>query len=224
MTRKRSRKLMICIAAVALLAGATAAVVTAATPATHHRRSGTLATAAAYLGLNRTQLRSELHSGKTLAAIANATSGRSSAGLIEALEAAQKQKLASAAASLSSRITAEVNGVRTHAAARGEETQAATAYLGISHKQLRTELRSGKTLAQIADASSGKSEAGLIEALVAAKKTAIAASVKAGTITQAQANAREGKLVSRMRARVQRTRGARPALRRTRGAQPALRG
>jgi hypothetical protein len=143
MTRKRGRKLMICIAVVALLAGAAAAVVTAAAPATHHRR-GTLATAAAYLGLNRTRLRSELHA--------------------------------------------------------------------------------GKTLAQIADASSGKSEAGLIEALVAAKKTAIVASVKAGTITQAQAESREGKLVSRVRARVQRTRRARTALRRTRGARPALRG
>jgi hypothetical protein len=224
MTRKRGRKLMICIAVVALLAGAAAAVVTAAAPATHHRR-GTLATAAAYLGLNRTRLRSELHAGKTLAAIANATPGRSSAGLIEALEAAQKQKLASAAASLSSRISAEVNGAHgPAAAARGEETRAAIAYLGISHEQLRTELRSGKTLAQIADASSGKSEAGLIEALVAAKKTAIVASVKAGTITQAQAESREGKLVSRVRARVQRTRRARTALRRTRGARPALRG
>ena len=71
-------------------------------------------------------------------------------------------------------------------------------------QQLRAELRSGRTLAQVASATGGKSEAGLIEALVAAKKAALQASVRAGTITQAQANARLPKLLSSVTARVKR--------------------
>ena len=74
----------------------------AAQPAAHHRRGGTLATAAGYLGLSPAQLRSELRSGKSLAEIANATRGKSKAGLIGALEAAPKERLAAAAANLPS--------------------------------------------------------------------------------------------------------------------------
>jgi hypothetical protein len=84
------------------------------------------------------------------------------------------------------------------------QAQAASDYLGLSRQQLRTELRSGKTLAQIASATRGKSEAGLIEALVAAKKTALQASVTARTITQADANARLSKFAGRLSARVKR--------------------
>lgn len=52
----------------------------------------------------------------------------------------------------------------------GDELAAATAYLGISADELRTQVESGKTLAQIADATSGKSANGLIDALVAAEQ------------------------------------------------------
>ncbi|MGD0453129.1 MAG: hypothetical protein ABSB69_05990 [Solirubrobacteraceae bacterium] len=204
MNRRLKKKLLLGVAIVAVLAGGTTAVVMAAQPAAHHRRSGTLATAAGYLGLSPAQLRRELKSGKSLADVANATSGKSSASLIEALEAAQKQKLAAAAAALPSRITAEVDRLRGRASGRIQTVHAATSYLGLSAIQLRAELRSGKTLAQIADATSGKSQAGLVEALVAARKATIAASVKAGTITQAQANALLRNLVSRVTARVER--------------------
>ena len=51
----------------------------------------------------------------------------------------------------------------------------ATAYLGVTAAQLQSELQSGKTLAQVAKETSGKSEAGLIEALVAARKERLAA-------------------------------------------------
>jgi hypothetical protein len=205
MSRRLKRKLMIGIAAAAVLAGATAAVVMASQSSTHRHRSGTLATAAGYLGVSEAELRSELSSGKSLAEVANATNGKSATGLIDTLEASQKQKLAAAEATLSSRITAEVNQPRGLARRHGGgQTQAAVAYLGLNRKQLRAELRSGKTLAQLASATSGKSEAGLIEALLAAKKTALQASVTAGTITQAQANARLSKLAGRLAARVKR--------------------
>jgi hypothetical protein len=45
-----------------------------------------------------------------------------------------------------------------------------TGYLGISPQELFTQLRSGKTPAQIANATSGKSASGLVDALVAAEQ------------------------------------------------------
>jgi hypothetical protein len=126
MNRTIRRKLLLSIAAAAVLAGATAAVVMAAQPSSprhghghghgHHQRHGTLATAAAYLGLSRTQLRSELQSGKSLAQIANATPGTSEAGLIQMLEAAHRQRLAAASAKLPRVVAAEVKRARRHAA------------------------------------------------------------------------------------------------------------
>jgi len=50
---------------------------------------------------------------------------------------------------------------------------AAATYLGVTADALRTQLASGKTLAQIANATSGKSASGLIDALVADARTHI---------------------------------------------------
>jgi hypothetical protein len=80
----------------------------------------------------------------------------------------------------------------------GGGLSAASTYLGISGQQLFTDLQSGKTLAQIANATSGKSAAGLIDAMVAAEKTRIAAAVKSGYITQAMATQIESNLGSRV--------------------------
>jgi hypothetical protein len=159
MKRRLKNKLWMSVAVVAVLAGVTAAAVMAAQPATthhhhHHRKGGMLAAAASYLGSSPAQLKSELRSGKSLAEIANATSGKSSQGLIEALETADKQKLAAVAASLPARITAKVD-------------------------------RPGAGIS-------------------AGKKAQLAKEVQAGSITQAQANARLSKLASRVAARVNR--------------------
>jgi hypothetical protein len=81
---------------------------------------------------------------------------------------------------------------------RGGGLSAASTYLGISDEQLFTQIRSGKTLAQIANATSGKSAAGVIDAMVAAEKTRIAAAVKSGYITQAMATQIEANLKSRV--------------------------
>ena len=64
---------------------------------------------------------------------------------------------------------------------------AAATYLGLTEAELRTELESGKSLAEIAKAQ-GKSVAGLKAALKADAKTKLDAAVKAGRITQAQAD------------------------------------
>jgi hypothetical protein len=79
----------------------------------------------------------------------------------------------------------------------GSFTAAAT-YLGISQAQLFTDIRSGKTLAQIANSTSGKSASGLIDAMVAAEKTELDAAVKSGRITQAMAGQIEANLKDRV--------------------------
>lgn len=224
MSRPLERKLLLALAACAVLAGVGAAVVMAAQPgssaphapavltrAVHRHGGGLLTDAGAYLGVSREQLRTELRSGKSLADIAGATPGKSAEGLIQALESATKTKLAAQAARLHARITAAVNG---HGLAAGHTRHAgllatAARYLDISRSQLRSDVRSGKTLAQVANSTSGKSEAGLIQALVAARQAEVSAAVKAGTITQARGEAVLAKLTQRVTARVKATHPAR---------------
>jgi hypothetical protein len=62
---------------------------------------------------------------------------------------------------------------------------AAANYIGVTSAQLRTELQSGKTLAQVAK-DHGKSAQGLIDALVAEAKGKLDNAVSAGRITKAQ--------------------------------------
>jgi hypothetical protein len=166
-----------------------------------------VAPAASYLGLSQGDLLSQLRAGKTLAQIAGATSGKSVDGLVDALGAAAKTKLDAAvkAGKLTdaqeqavlqktrSAVTNLVNGARRPLPGGiglgrpfGVELSAAASYLGLSQSDLLSQLRAGKTLAQIAGATSGKSVDGLVDALVAAAKTKLDAAVKAGKLTDAQ--------------------------------------
>jgi hypothetical protein len=70
--------------------------------------------------------------------------------------------------------------------ASGDDFAAAATYLGITTDVLKSDLQSGKTLAQIADATTGKSATGLIQALVASEQSKLDAAVTAGKLTQAQ--------------------------------------
>jgi hypothetical protein len=74
-------------------------------------------------------------------------------------------------------------GLRHH----GPNLDAALTYLGLTETQLRTELRSGKTLAQIAKAH-GKTAEGLVQAFVDAAKEKLDAAVTAGRLTRAEAD------------------------------------
>lgn len=65
--------------------------------------------------------------------------------------------------------------------------EAAAKYLGMTEAALRTQLESGKTLAQVAR-DRDKSVDGLVDALVAEKRTRIQQDVEDGLLTQAQAN------------------------------------
>jgi hypothetical protein len=164
----------------------------AASPARAHHHHGPgddLAAAASYLGSTTDALLTQLQAGQTLAQVADSTSGKSKAGLIAALVSHEKQELADAvaakrltqaqsdqiASTLTQRFTDLVNGVRPAMGFggrgpghdRGEGIQVAATYLGLTVDSLRTLLQGGKTLAQVANATSGKSASGLIDALVA---------------------------------------------------------
>ena len=76
--------------------------------------------------------------------------------------------------------------------------------IGITPDELRTQLRSGKTLAEIAK-TKNISQAMLVDKLVAAAKTRLAAEVKAGRLTQARADAIAKKLSARITEMVTRT-------------------
>jgi hypothetical protein len=90
---------------------------------------------------------------------------------------------------------------------------AAAGYLGMTEAQLHTALESGKTLAQVAK-SKGKSVDGLVNAMVADAKADLAAAVKAGRLTQAEATAIQSDLKARITDLVNNGRPARPDFRR----------
>jgi hypothetical protein len=200
------QKLLAGGAVAALIAGGTMAAVTAARPAEHRRAGGgPLVTAAAYLGVSTSQLNAELKSGRSLAEIAAATSGRSASGLIDALVASDRARLSTAIATLPTRVAAQVDRAGGPA---GQAALGPARYLGISPAQLRSERLAGKSLAQVANATSGRSAAGLIETIVTARKATLAARLAAGTLTQAQESARLAKLTSRVTSAVNATRAA----------------
>ena len=213
-------------------------------PDGRHGPGDELAAAATYLGVTQANLLTSLGSGKTLAQVADATSGKSAAGLIDALVAAEKTELAAAvtagritqaqsdqiATTLKDRVTAHVNGTEPahgpggfggpggHGFGHGpggDDFTAAATYLGVTETALATQLQAGKTLAQVADATSGKSAAGLIDALVAHETTELGAAVTAGRITQAQRDQMVATLKARFTALANGTRPAHdgPALR-----------
>jgi hypothetical protein len=231
MHRSLRQKVIGGAAVAVLLAGGALAAVSATGQSNPHktpaaklaraaRRSGArdLATAASYLGVSPGQLSSELQAGKTLAQVAGATPGKSAQGLIEALVAAKKARVAAATAKLPKRVSAEVNrpggpgagalgaprstggGNRVDMMFAGPHHQGsiAASYLGAAPAQLQAELESGKTLAQVAEATAGRSKAGLIAALVAARTQELAGSVAAGRLTQAKEARRQANLSKRV--------------------------
>jgi len=74
---------------------------------------------------------------------------------------------------------------------------AAATYLGLTEAQLRAQLESGKSLADVAKAQD-KTVDGLVQALVGAAKTKLDAAVAAGRLTQTQANSILADLKSRV--------------------------
>ena len=87
----------------------------------------------------------------------------------------------------------------------GDLTKAASAYLGTDLKTLTTELRAGKSLADIAKATPGKSAQGLIDALTAAANVRVDQAVAAHTLTADQATTLKQRVVAEITASVNRS-------------------
>jgi hypothetical protein len=206
-----------------LLVGVGAAVAVAKAPGKAQPRAakvqqrGLLPVAAAYLDLTPVALRRELRSGKSLAQVATAK-GKSVAGLESALvsalrskfqaakaagkiDAARADRLLQRAPQLVKRLVNATPRARATRAkgARGGLLKAAATYLGVTNVQLATELRSGRSLAQVA-AAKNTSVDGLKQALLAALKQRVDAAVVAGRIDAARAQ----KLLERAPAHIER--------------------
>ena len=206
-----------------LLAGVGTAVAVAKAPgktkprAAKVQQRGLLPAAAAYLGVTPVALRTELRSGKSLAQVASAK-GKSVDGLKTALVAAIKTKVDAAKAAgkldaaradrllqrapqLVERLVNAKPRARAMRAkgARGGLLKAAATYLGVTNAQLVTDLRAGKSLAQVATAKN-KSVDGLKQTLLAALKQKVDAAVAAGRLDAARAQ----KLLERAPAHIER--------------------
>ena len=83
-----------------------------------------------------------------------------------------------------------------------DDLAAAATYLGVTNAALLTDLQAGKTLAQVAAATSGKTTGGLIAALVTHETAELNAAVTAGRFTQAQADTMIAGLTARFTADV----------------------
>ena len=195
-------KMPLAVAVVALCLGAGGAL--AQGPKAEPQR-GAVKAAATYIGVSLEQLRTELRGGGSLASIALAH-GKTVAGLEAAILAGAKTHLDQAVADgklttgqaaerlqrLQQRVgelvmrTGGQDGKRPgakkrKAAIRGAVKAAAT-YLGLTTEQIRTQLQSGKSLAEIATAQ-GKSVDGLKAAIVADAKATIDKLVFSGKIS-----------------------------------------
>lgn len=93
-------------------------------------------------------------------------------------------------------------GVSRHHGVAALRAEVATV-LGITPQELRAQREAGKTLAEIA-AARGMSKDRLIDALVEAAQTRLAAAVSAGRLTPAQADAAKASLRERITAKVDR--------------------
>ncbi len=141
--------------------------------------------AATYIGITEAQLRTELGTDKSLADVAVAH-GKTRDGLIAALTAAQQQDIATLVDQKGEHIVFE------------DSLGAAATYLGTTTADLQTKIRAGQTLAQIANATAGKSRDGLFNALVADATAKIDAAQKAGTITAEVATQLKANLSTRL--------------------------
>lgn len=212
MARFMKRRLPVIAVLAVLLAGGTVAAMAAggknsSAPrhsSAHHAGSASaprgqrlLQTAASYIGISPEAVQQGLHSGKSLGQLAT-EAGKTEAGLVQALattaRAGLEQRLAQAI-----KQPGGLHGLHRH---NHRLRAAAAAYLGIMPSALSAQLRSGHTLAQVAESTPGHSRAALIAALVAARQAQLQsvhatrpAAKKSSTARTARIRRRVGALV-----------------------------
>jgi hypothetical protein len=181
---------------------------------------------ASYLELTPAQLREQLRAGKTLAQIAVAQ-GKTVSGLEDAIyadvqahldQAVAKGKLTAAQEqAILTRLKAHLDDIVNHAfplagrhgPKRPGFVGAVATYIGITPAQLRTELRTGKSLAQVATAH-GKTVDGLKSAILAAVKAKLDKAVSSGRLSAAQEQAVLDRLAAHLDQLVNRAAPAHP--------------
>ena len=201
-----------------------------------------VAAAAKYLGLDESALRTKLENGQSLADVAKAQS-KDLDGLKSAILDAAKGDLDKAVADktltqsqaddilneLKSHIDDVANAnMRLHRDGGpkmefgfgfGADSAAAAKYLGLSESALRTKLRNGQSLADVAKAQS-KDAQGLEDAIVASQKARLDQAVSDKKVTQSQADDMLAELKSHVDDLVNAKPSDRPAFRARRGAAP----
>jgi len=199
------KRLVLGVGALILLVGSGAGAYAATT--THARstaaRGAILIAMTGELGINAQQLRNDLTSGQTLTQIAteNGTSvggleqailGAAASRLDQALAsgkitAAQEQALLARAGSTLDKLVSVSHPIAhlERRRARAGLIRVIARYVGLTAQQLRSELRSGTTLAAIV-AADGKSTTGFEQAIASAAKTRLDKSVTAGRVTAAR--------------------------------------
>jgi len=194
------------VAAAALGSGTTGAGIVSALPGgvtlfVEHGPFGganLLSTAAAYIGISETDLRTALQSGKSLAQVA-VENGKTRDGLIAALTQAATTQISTFVDQTNPFPQGGPGGPGRGGmfGFGGDAGQVVTDYLGVSQADLQTQLQGGKTLADVANATAGKSADGLIQALVAHETKEIDDAVAAGKLTADQAARMKANLTQR---------------------------
>ena len=201
-----------------------------------------IAAAAKYLGLSEADLRTKLRDGQSLADLAKAQS-KDLAGLKTAILDAAKADLDKAVADkklTQSQADDLYSGLKSHiddiVAANGKlrfrgpggpgmkfgfgaDTAAAAKYLGLDESALRTKLRNGQSLADVAKAQN-KDVQGLEDAIVASQKARLDQAVSDKKLTQSEADDILAKLKSHVGDLVNTKPPDRPTFRGRRGAGP----
>lgn len=161
---------------------------------------------AGYLGIAPAEVRRRMRSGETLGQIAATAGTGSRKGLIESLYATE------AAAIRARHLPRDVEAARLrelrrtlvtqvdHARRRPGLLRASAAYLGLDEAALAAKLANGRTLAQVAASTPGRSRSGLLDALVATRRRTIERALAEKAISAAAAR----RAIARLRDRAER--------------------
>lgn len=173
--KSKSRIAGVTAAAVALVGGGAAIAADRLTP--KEASDAVVADAAKQLGIEASKLDAALKK-----ALSNRVDAAVEAGqLTEAQGEELKERIAAGEVPL----VGVGPGMKHHFGHRFADLDVAAEYLGVTEEALRTSLREGSTLAEIAE-DKGKSVDGLKDALVAAAKADLAEAVEDGRLTAAQ--------------------------------------
>lgn len=209
---RRLRALLLALAAVAAIAAVLVALLggggssAPATRAAGRGGSSLVQQAAGYLRLPAGAVRQRLRAGQTLGEIAATSKHGTASGLLKALyaprAAAIRKRHLPAAQERSElrRLRHELTTSLRRVRAGRSLVRLASRYLGVSESQLRSRLASGRTLAQVAATTPGRSRAGLVAALVSTRRRAIETALRQKLISAAAAR----KAIANLHARAER--------------------